>query len=157
MNDVVLGAIILAPALVTFLLKSDAALGFLTLCAGFVLSTSAIGDLKRLLSETNLSVTESTLALILLCVPLGITLLVTRNSSGKKAKFWFHLATALCIGGFLALSLGPVLERSSQLDVTASQFWDELQNIQSIIIGAGSLLSLGIIWFSCLKPHKKRK
>ncbi|HLG90625.1 MAG TPA: hypothetical protein VI336_00455, partial [Candidatus Saccharimonadales bacterium] len=82
MNDAVLGAIILAPVLITLLLKSDAALGFLTLCAGFVVSTSAIGDLKRLLSETNLSVTESTLGLILLTVPLTITLLVTRKSNG---------------------------------------------------------------------------
>src|SRR3989338_5344846 len=102
MADVVLVALVLSPALITFLLKSNAALGFLTLCTGFVLSTSVIGDLKQLLSEINLSVTQSTLGLILLVVPLTVTLLLTRGSAKRGLKFWMQIVAALLTGGLLA-------------------------------------------------------
>lgn len=156
MADVVLIAIILGPALITFLLKSNAALGFLTLCTGFVLSTSVIGDLKQLLSEINLSVTQSTLGLILLIVSLAVTLLVTRGSAKRGIKFWLQMVTALLTGGLLALSIGPILASSSSTDITDSQFWKQLQNIQSVIIGAGATLSLALIWLSAARTKSKK-
>ena len=156
MTDAVLVAIIAAPALVTYLLKSDAALSFLALCAGFVLSTSVVTDLKHLLSETNLSLTDKTLALILLLVPLVITLLTSRRSAGKGFKLYLHLLTAICVGGLLVLSLGPIINSSSQIDLAHSGVWDKLQNAQSIIIGAGALLSLFLIWFKSLKYSSKK-
>jgi hypothetical protein len=155
-TNAVLILIILAPALITYLLKSDAALGFLALCAGFVLSTSVVADLKHLLSETNLSLTDKTLALILLLTPLIITLLTTRRAAGKGPKLYLHILTALCTGGLLALSLGPIINSSSQIDLANSQVWDVLQNIQSIIIGVGALLSLILIWVKGLKHSSKK-
>lgn len=156
MTDVALGVIILGPALITFFLKSNAALGFLTLCLSFVLSVSVIGDLKRLLSQTNLSVTESTLGLILLLAPLAITLVITHGFARRGLKFYLQILAALLAGGLLALSLGPILAHSTQFDITSSKFWDELQNIQSIIIGAGATLSMVLVWLGALK-HKSKK
>src|SRR3990167_7124325 len=145
MADIFLAIVIFGPLAITYLLKSNAALGFLTLCLSFVVSTSIIGDLKQLLSQVNLTVAQSTLGIILLVAPLLITLLVTRSSSRRKGlKFWLQLATALCIGGFLALSLGPIMAHSSQLDISSSKFWDELVKIQSLIIGVGAILSLAL-------------
>ena len=156
MTDAVLVAIIAGPVLITYFLKSDAALSFLALCAGFVLSTSVVTDLKHLLSETNLSLTDKTLALILLLVPLVITLLTTRRSAGKGIKLYLHLLTAVCVGGLLVLSLGPIINSSSQVDLAHSGVWDKLQNVQSIIIGVGALLSLFLIWFKSLKHSSKK-
>lgn len=157
MVEALLGVMILGPLVLTFLLKSNAALGFLVLCVGFVLSTSVIGDLKHLLSQLNLSTTSSTIGIILLTVPLVLTLLLTRKSAGKGFKFWLQLAIALCGGGLLALSVGPILSSSSQLNVTTSGFWTNLQKIQSEIIGIGALISLLLIWFGGLKRHGKHK
>src|SRR5205807_1758782 len=109
MANVVLAVLLFAPLALTFLLKSNAALSFLTLCVGFVLSTSVIGDLKHLLSEINLSTTNSTLALIILIAPPVLTLLLTRKSSIHKAFFWLQLLAALGVGGLLALAVGPIL------------------------------------------------
>lgn len=155
MAEILLAVLVFGPLLLTFLLKSNAALGFLVLCAGFVLSTSVIGDLKHLLSQLNLSTTSSTIGIILLIVPLVITLLLTRGSAGKGLKFWLQLAAALAAGGLLALSVGPVLASSSQFDVTISSFWPNLQKVQSEIIGIGALVSLLIIWFGGLHRFGK--
>jgi hypothetical protein len=146
MANTLLAVLIFAPIALTFLLKSNAALAFLTLCVGFVLSTSVIGDLKQLLSELNLSTTESTLALIILLAPPAITLLLTRKSAGHKLFFWLQLVAALGVGGLLALVAGPVLSDTAGVDVTASEFWNDLNNIQSGIIGVGGLLSLLLVW-----------
>lgn len=157
MAEILLAVLIFGPLALTFFLKSNAALGFLVLCAGFVLSTSVIGDLKHLLSQLNLSTTSSTIGIILLTVPLILTLLATRGSAGRGIKFWLQLTSALCGGGLLALSVGPILSSSSQFDVTTSSFWTNLQKIQSEIIGTGALISLLLIWFGGFRRFGKHK
>ena len=157
MADVLLGAMILVPPLLTYFLKSNAALGFLTVCLSFVLSTSVIGDLENLLSQLNLSTTSSVISIVLLVLPLVLTLLLTRGSAGKGFKFGLQLICAASAGGLLALSVGPVLASSTEFDVTASSFWDQLIKVQSIVIGAGALASLLLIWFHGLKGFRKHK
>jgi len=156
MSDIALGVIVLSPVLVTFFLKSNAALGFLVLCLGFVLSTSVIGDLKQLLSETNLSVTESTLGLIMLVAPLALTLMISKGSYKRGIKRWLQVLAGLCVGGLLALSLGPILAHSTQFDITESEFWATLQDIQSVVIGLGAILSLSLVWLGALKQKSKK-
>ena len=157
MADIILAVLVFGPLGLTFLIKSNAALGFLVLCAGFVLSTSVIGDLKNLLSQLNLSTTSSTIGIILLAAPLILTLLLTRGSAGRGFKFWLQLAAALCAGGLLALLVGPILSSSSSFDVTHSSAWISLQKIQSEVIGIGALISLLLIWFSGLKRYSRHK
>lgn len=154
MANILLAALLLGPFALTLILKSNAALGFLVLCTSFVLNTSVIGDLKNLLSQLNLSTTSTTLAIVLLAVPLVITMLLTRRSSRKGLKPLIHLVIALCAGGLLALSIVPILSSSLQSDLISSSFWSNLQKIQSEIIGIGALLSLLLIWFSSGKHHK---
>jgi cytochrome bd-type quinol oxidase subunit 2 len=157
MPNVILALLLLTPLALTFLLKSNAALSFLALCAGFVLSTSVIGDLKQLLSQINLSTTDSTLALVILIAPPVITLLLTRKSSVHKAFFWLQLLAALGVGGLLALAVAPVISESSNLNITSSKFWEDLQKGQSAIIGVGALISLIVVWLTHLKHPKDKK
>jgi|SRR3989344_4438139 len=155
MIDVVLASLILGPAAITYLLRSNAALGFLALCTGFVLSISVIGDLKQLLSEINLSIAQSTLGLILLFVPLFITLLLARGSKRSGLTFWLQLVVALCAGGFLVLSVAPILASSSEFDLSKSNFYDQLEKVQSLVIGLGAALSLMLIWLTGVHKPKK--
>lgn len=156
MVDVTLAVLVFGPLVITYFLKSNAALGFLSLCVGFVLSTSVIGDLKHLLSETNLSVSDQTLGLALVLLPLIITLLITRtHTHGKGLGLIAQLICALCAGGLLALSLGPLLTDSSQFNISSSSLWKDLSKAQAGIIGAGSLLSLLAIWSHNFRNHKK--
>jgi len=156
MPDIVLAILVFGPLVITYFLKSNAALSFLALCVGFVLSTSVIGDLKHLLSETNLSVTNDTLGVILLLAPLLLTLLLTRKSHEKGLIFIIHLITALAAGGLLALSIGPLLSSSSQFDVTSSSAWNDLVKIQASVIGVGALLSLLLVWLGTSHHHFKK-
>lgn len=155
MSDIVLAVLILVPALITYILKSNAALGFLALCAGFVLSTSVIGDLKHLLSETHLSVASNTLALVLLVAPYLLTLLLRRKAAEKGLLMIVNIVVALLGGGLLALSAGPLISDVSSVNILDSSFMTQLQNYQSAIIGAGATLSLLAIWFLPAHHHKK--
>lgn len=155
MPDIVLAALVLGPAVITYFLKSNAALGFLALCAGFVLSTSVIGDLKHLLSETNLSVTNDTLGIALLVLPLLLTLLLSRKSHAKGLALYANLIAALLSGGLLALSAGPLINSTVSFNVLDSSFWTQLEKYQSAIIGAGALISLLLVWLGTGHHAKK--
>ena len=154
MADVALAVLVFGPLVITYFLKSNAALSFLALSVGFVLSTSVIGDLKHLLSETSLSVTNDTLGLIILLLPLIITLLLTRHGSGHRSPtFIFQLLASLAAGGLLALSAGPLLT-SSSFNPTDSSLWQKLSDAQAAIIGVGALISLVLVWMGSAH-HKK--
>ncbi|HLG90709.1 MAG TPA: hypothetical protein VI336_00890 [Candidatus Saccharimonadales bacterium] len=155
MTDAFIIALILSPAVLTFLLKSNAALSFLALCAGFVLSTSVIGDLRQLLSEMNLSVTNSTLAITLITLPLVFTLLLTRKTNTRGFKLWIQLLAALLAGGLLALSVAPVIN-ATWLDLSGSNVWQNLIKAQSGVIGAGAFLNLLLVWLGGSKLHGKK-
>lgn len=157
MPDAILGALILGPLALTFLLKSNAAMGFLTLCAGFVLSTSAVGGLKQLLNQMDLTVTETTLALTLVVVPLILTLILVRSPSREGFMFYMQLLAALAAGGLLALSVGPLIGSSTDIDLEVSEVWKNLQNFQATVIGAGALLSFLLVWLSGFQHHRKKK
>ena len=154
MENVVLGAIILLPVTMTLFLQCDAAIGFLALCVGFVLSTSVIGDLKHLLSETNLSVTSDTLAILMLIVPYFLTLLIKGKAHTKGIMLISNMTVALLGGGLLALAAGPLIHSSDNFSIQGSSFWLQLIKYQSIIIGAGALLSLVLVWLG--PAHKKK-
>ena len=155
MNEALLAILVFVPLVITYLLKSNAALAFLALCAGFVLSTSVIGNLKQILSATNLSVANDTLGIILLTAPFVLTLLLCRKAHNKGLMFFLQLAAALCGGGLLALSVGPLLTSTSQFDVTSASAWSDLSKIQAGVIGIGGALSLLLIWFGGGKHAKK--
>jgi hypothetical protein len=154
MTEAVLAALIISPVLLTYFLKSNAALGFLALCAGFVLSTSVIGELKQLLSQMNLSVTNSTLAITLLVLPLGITLLITKRANIKGFKRWLQLLVALLGGGLLALSVAPLIN-AGWFDLSDSAIWDNLLKIQAGVVGAGAFLSFVLVWIGSKSNAKK--
>lgn len=155
MADIALGVLIFAPLVITYFLKSNAALSFLVLCASYVLNVSVIGDLKHLLSETNLSLTNETIGLFLIFLPLVITLLLSRRSTSHDLMLFWQLIAALALGGLLALSVGPLLATSGQLDVTSSKFWNGLNNVQAWVIGGGAALSLVLTWIGGIKHAKK--
>jgi hypothetical protein len=152
MATVILAALVLGPLLLTFLLKSNAALSFLALCA----------DLENLTGQLNFSINSSTLNLVLLILPLVLTLLLTRKSFTKKGGLLLHGLIALCAGALLALVGVPLLSDSVRANFADSNLWTDLQKIQASVVGAGVFLSLVVLWAKSLKKtslkdkkHKK--
>src|SRR5688572_7325333 len=127
MADVILAALVVAPLLITLIFKSNAALSFMALCAGFVAISFASSDLKNLTGNLDFSIDASTLNLILLSVPLLFTLLLSRGFSKDKIALILHGVIALCAGGLLALVAIPLLHGSVQADFASSSWWADLQ------------------------------
>jgi hypothetical protein len=92
MADALLAVLILFPAVLTFLLKSNAALGFLALCGGFAATTLSGSDIDHLVGQTRItSLTSNNVDLALLSVPLLFTLLFTFRSVTSKGSRYFSL------------------------------------------------------------------
>ncbi|HZP55483.1 MAG TPA: hypothetical protein VFB03_01800 [Candidatus Saccharimonadales bacterium] len=157
MADVILAVLIFTPAIITFVLKSNAALGYLTLCGSFVLITFANADLQELSGHLSLSLDSGTLNLILLVSPLLLTLLLTRRAFSGELKRVFYILTSLCAGGLLALIAVPLLNASSRTDFVHDWGWNNLQKIQALVIATGFVLSLFLIWFNGLSKRKAAK
>lgn len=159
MADVILAVLLFAPLVLTLVLKSNAALAYLTLSASFALVTFGNADLKNLSGHLDLRVDSSTLNLILLMTPLLLTLLLARRAFRKlsSVKSILHLATALSTGGLLALVSVPLLNASSRADFANNWGWINLQRIQTAVIAAGFVLSLLLIWFSHTKHDRHHK
>lgn len=154
MPDVVLAVLIFGPLALAYFLKSNAALAFLALCAGFVLITLASADAARLLNDTGIiSLSRTAVSLILLVAPLILTLMLTRKSFSGHSKFILQIVPGLCAGGLLALIVVPLLSQSLHADFANSTFWNSLQKIQPEIVAVGVLSSLLMIWAGGLKRH----
>ena len=161
MTDVLLVVLVLLPAVLTFFLKSNAALAFLALCGGFTATTLSGSDIEHLIGQTKItSLTSNNVDLALLVVPLLVTLILTFRSVSSKNGRYFSLIPALCAGGLLAVVAAPMFSDALQANVTDSKYWHDLQNAQSYIVGTGLLSSLLLIWSGGLKhgrSHKKHK
>jgi hypothetical protein len=157
MADAILAALIFSPVLLTYVLKSNAALGYLSLAGAFTLITLGSAELKDLTGQLNIQVDSSTLNLVVLMFPLLATLLLTRRAFKGQVKTVLHLVTAVCAGGLLALISVPLLNASARTNFADSWGWANLQKIQVPIIAAGFLLSLLLVWFNRPRPGKKHK
>ena len=158
MENAILAGLVFAPLALTLLLKSNAALAFLSVCASFVVISFASADLEDLTGQLQFSIDSSILNLIIIGLPLLLTLLLTRRAYNKKLGMILHSLTALAAGGLLAFITVPLLTELVNINFSNFDAWSQLQNFQGAIIGAGVFLSLVIIWTSSLKkPHHKDK
>jgi hypothetical protein len=154
MADVILAAFVLGPLAISFFLKSNAALAFLSLCAGFVALSFAGSDLQGLTGQLSFKINSGIVNLVLLILPLLFTVLFSKGSVKQGPGIVIHLAIALCAGALLALVGIPLLSESLRSNFSDSALWTKLQNIQASVIGAGVFLSLVVIWAKALKKSK---
>ncbi|HXY18183.1 MAG TPA: hypothetical protein VEH48_02060 [Candidatus Nitrosopolaris sp.] len=158
MADAILIALIAAPLVLSFLLRSNAALGFLVLCTGFTAATYASGSTQHWLAHLASSgqiLSTNSVNVIMIAVPLLITLLLTRKHR-PRSKFYWEIIPALATGGLLALAVEPFLNDWTNLNLSSLQLWKQLQNQEAVIIGVGALASLLMIWLSGGKLHTKK-
>lgn len=156
MPDILLAILILGPAAITFLLKSNAALSFFALCAGFVVISFAGADIADLTKNLSFQINNTTLNLGLLIAPIALTLLLTRKTFSGSLKLLLNCVVALCAGILLALVAVPLLSESARLDFANNTIWSDLQRIQTPAIAGGAFLSLILIWFGKSAYHPKK-
>lgn len=158
MANILLAVLILLPAILAFLLKSNAALGFLALCGGFATITLSGSDIEHLVGQTKItSLTSNNVDLALLAVPLLLTLLLSYKYAASKNSRYFSVIPALCAGGLLAIVAAPMFSSALQINVTDSKFWQDLKEIQSYVVAIGFLASLLLVWSGGLKHSHSKK
>lgn len=162
MADALLAVLILAPAILAYLLKSNAAVAFLALCGGFAVITLSGSDIEHLFGKTKItSLTSNDVDLILLVLPLLLTLVLTFKAVSSKRQKLVQLIPALCAGALLAVVAGPMFSQALSTNFSNSQAWKDIQKIQSYIVGTGLLFSLLLVWFGGFmhgrSPSKKHK
>lgn len=154
MADILIAVFILAPAVLAYFLKSNAAISFLALCAGISLSNYADLDVQRLINHLGFWSSLGNIDLFLIIVPLALSLLLVRRSSHGLSKF-LHIAAGLLAGYLLALTVIPALGDNGAISLSSSHWWFKLTKIQSYGVGVGAVLSLVMIWMTNLKLPKK--
>ncbi|MBX4199754.1 hypothetical protein KW789_02580 [Candidatus Saccharibacteria bacterium] len=155
MGDVLLVAMILLPPVLTFLLRSNGALAFLSVCAGYVTYSMAGSDIHNLLAKVeNLKHTD--INLILLGAPLVLSIFFTMRSTVGKQRTLQTIA-GLAAGALFALAAAPLLGDLTNIDINSSKVWQGLQKSQSPLVGISALYCLIVIWFFTKPPSKKHK
>jgi hypothetical protein len=160
MAEALLAVLIFLPAALVFLLRSDAALAFLSLCGGFAVITLSGSDIEHLVGQTKItSLTSNDVDLILLLAPALLTLIFTFRAVSSKRLRFVHLLPALAAGALLAIIAGPMMSSVVGSDVSKLTIWKDLKNAQSYIVSVGLVISLLLIWsggFMHAKSHGKK-
>lgn len=154
MAEVALVAIILAPAVLAFLLRSNVALSFLALCAGFTVTTYASQTIQDWLNPIAWHLDINFINLAFMAVPLLLTLLLTRRSLSKGFQLIFHIILALGAGAILAIMVGAALSNLGLVNYTNSELLNELSKVQNHLIITTALTSLLLVWARGLKGKK---
>jgi hypothetical protein len=160
MAEALLAVLIFLPAALTFLLRSNAALAFLSLCGGFAVITLSGSDIEHLVGQTKItSLTSNDVDLVLLIAPTLLTLFLTFRAVSSQRLKLLQLLPALAAGMLLAVIAGPMMSSAVGNDISKLTVWKELKNAQSYIVGVGLLLSLLLVWtggFINAKSHGKK-
>jgi hypothetical protein len=148
-NDtIILGIIVLAPVIVLTVLRADAAMAFLSLCLGYVLvqfvSNDAISLLTTLYPHAS-SVSQSTIKIVFLFVPVALTLVATFHGV-KGSRIVLNLLPAIGVGVLSVVLVEPLLSPGVRGSLAGSDLWRQFQNAQTLIVSLSALISLIFLW-----------
>jgi hypothetical protein len=150
---IILGLIAAVPVVFILLLRSNAAIVFLSLCAGSVLATYASNDALSVVSgkvaQNNL---PSLVQIGLLVVPAILSLLMLRKSV-SPAKLPLNAITAVAAGVLVVILVVPLLPGGVQANILQSSIWSQTAKYHSWAIAGGTFITLVSLWLT--KPHKE--
>ncbi len=158
-NSILIAAIGL-PVVALVLLRTNAAIAFLSLCAGAVL-VRFVGheaDLAGTVIGNNSQAVSQYAQLALLLVPVVVVALLLRKSV-SSAKLVFNLIAAVAVGLVGVLLAVPLLPGAAQTAITDTEGWRLLVQSQELVVAASVLASIVVLWLtkpsSGKKHHKK--
>jgi hypothetical protein len=156
---VILGILVGLPLILAFVLRVNAGILFLALCAGSVLSEFVASDAIQIVNSIfpkSGDITASVVQLVLILLPAALTILFMRRSM-TGTKTFINILPAAAAGLLTALLVVPVLPGGVRHNITSSQTWTIMQQFQSLIIGAGAFVSLLVLWSTKPKHDKDKK
>jgi hypothetical protein len=153
---VIIGLCILAPAVLAFTLRVNAAILFMSLCVGEVLvifvASNATSYLSPLYPTGHISF--SSMRLFLLLLPPILTMLLMFHSIVGRSKLLLDLVPGVATGLLLALLIVPILPAGLSLNIQGSSIWHNYYHYQTVIVVFGALSS--IIFMLLGRQNSKR-
>ena len=141
---IILGLCVLAPVVLAFVLRVNAAILFMSLCVGEVLvifvSSNAATFLSPIYPTGNISF--SSMRLVLLLLPPILTLLLMLHSVVGKSKLILDLIPGIATGLLLALLIVPILPSGLSVNIQNTSIWHHYFQYQTVIVIFGALSSI---------------
>ena len=152
---VLLGLAVVLPSVLIVLLRSDAAVVLLSLCAGSVL-VNFIGSEADSFINQNAGGLQGWGYVILLLVPSILSMVALRKSV-SPVKLPLNLLTAAAVALAGVLLVVPLLPGDVQSNLTGNFLWDKLHQYQTGIISGSIAIALVNLWISGHGGFKIRK
>ena len=138
-----------APILAVVALRINAAMVFLSLCAGAVLVqyvSPQANDFMNFVTPHANAVSNGMVALGLLLTPAIITSVVTIFSIKGRLRVLSNALPAAA-ASMLAILLGvPLLPKGLATTFQQQQAWHVLSKAEALVVGAGAIMSLFFLW-----------
>jgi hypothetical protein len=151
--EIILGAIVLLPTILLMVLRVNAALVFLSLCLGDVLTQFVAADAQSLLNLLSTShatkpinATDGMIKLVILLIPVVLTILFMIKTVRGRGKLVLNLLPAAGVGMLGGLLVVPLLPAGLSHNVIDSSLWTQVQRAQDLIVGASALVCLLALW-----------
>ncbi|HEY1064288.1 MAG TPA: hypothetical protein VGE30_03255 [Candidatus Saccharimonadales bacterium] len=144
--------IIGVPIVALMVLRINAALVFMALCLGSVLTQFVADDAGWLvtLSEPTVpqagSVSDSMIKLVLLLLPAILTAIFMIRTVRGGGRLVLNALPAVGAGLLAALLVVPLLTPGAAVPIMASPLWQEVIKLQDLIVGSSALLCLLVLW-----------
>lgn len=150
--DLTLGLIVLAPVALLLFLRVNATLVFLSLCLGNVLvefvGPEAVSFVEMFSANnpTDVPTDNDTISLILLLLPVVLTTIFMIKTVRGHLKLLLNALPAAGVGLLGALLVVPLLPPGLSNNIVDSSLWTQVQNGQTLIVGASALVCLLVLW-----------
>lgn len=161
MNPLIVMAIIaVVPFALICIFRAKAALVFMALCAGSVLTTfvSKTGlDLFQAFARSYSATTQSVVQISLLLLPAVLTILFLR-ATVSGTSFILNLLPAALTSIMTLYLVVPLLPPGTSNAVTGTSLWGQLVQYQAVIVGSAVVVSVLQLWSGSRSArHKKKK
>ena len=156
---IILGLITGLTTMFLIVIRTSASVVFLVLCAGIVLRMFVIGDLTLVMKSTVPNqgmLAEEALNISLVVLPAFIAAILLRKSS-KGSKAMLNVLPAIAVGLLTALSVVPLFAGSTKSNITSTQMWATLENMQGFIVAFGLFVSMLFLKSTHKQPHPTHK
>lgn len=159
MNPLILmGAIVGIPVVLVSLFRAKAALVFMALCAGSVLSTfvsdSAL-DMVQTFVKSYSSTTGAIILIGMLVLPALLTILFLRGTV-SGAKWLLNLFPAVLTGLMTLYLVVPLLPPGTGNAITGTTIWDQLVQYQAIVVSIAVGMSVVQLWAGSRSARRKK-
>ncbi|MEO7364535.1 MAG: hypothetical protein ABIV43_03455 [Candidatus Saccharimonadales bacterium] len=144
----IITAIVITPVVLLMLLRVNAALVFLSLCLGAVLTRFLgpdVNDLLSLLSShssTTITASQTTAQLVLLAIPVVLTIVFMVRSVPKGFKLVLNAVPSVGVGLLALLLVVPLLPPEAQRSIVSTDLWSQVLQLQDLLVGSSALLCL---------------